>query len=90
MRYRYRTSGTCSSLIEFDLDGDTVSNIKFTDGCNGNLQAVSILADGMTVDEIEKKLGGIRCGFKPTSCGDQFARAVRAAKDARTGSGNQA
>ena len=79
MTYTYRTQGTCSSQITFDLDGDIVTNVKYYGGCNGNLQGISKLVNGMTVDEIEKKLGGIRCGFKSTSCPDQLAKAVRKA-----------
>lgn len=79
MTYTYRTQGTCSSQITFDLDGDIVTNVKYYGGCNGNLQGISKLVEGMTVDEIEKKLGGIRCGFKSTSCPDQLAKAVRKA-----------
>ena len=79
MTYTYRTQGTCSSQITFDLDGDVVTNVKYYGGCNGNLQGISKLVEGMTVDEIEKKLGGIRCGFKSTSCPDQLAKAVRKA-----------
>ena len=79
MTYTYRTQGTCSSQITFDLDGDVVTNVKYYGGCNGNLQGISKLVNGMTVDEIEKKLGGIRCGFKSTSCPDQLAKAVRKA-----------
>ncbi len=75
--YDYRTQGTCSQLISFDLEDDVVRNISFMGGCNGNLKAVSTLCDGMTVDQIESKLKGILCGRRPTSCGDQFARAVR-------------
>lgn len=81
MKFQYRPSGVCSQLIEFDIDGDVISNIKFTGGCNGNLKAISILCDGMTVDEIESKLKGNLCGFKGTSCADQLACAVRAAAD---------
>ena len=61
MRYQYRPSGVCSQLIEFDIDGDVISNIRFTGGCNGNLKAIAILCDGMTVDEIESKLKGNIC-----------------------------
>ena len=81
MRYQYRTQGTCSSLIEFDIEGGVVSNVVFTGGCNGNLTAISILVDGMTADEIESKLKGNLCGFKNTSCADQLAKAVRRAVD---------
>lgn len=73
----YKTKGTCSQLISFDLDGDIVRNVSFVGGCNGNLQGVSRLVEGCTVGEIASKLAGIKCGLKPTSCPDQLARAVR-------------
>lgn len=76
MTYVYKTKGTCSSRITFDLDGDIVRNVKFTGGCNGNLKGISSIVDGMKVEDIEKKLGGITCGFKNTSCPDQLAKAV--------------
>ena len=82
MNYVYKTSGTCSSEIHFDINDDVVSNVSFTGGCTGNLQAVSRLVDGQTVDWIESKVKGIKCGFKPTSCGDQLAKAVREAYEA--------
>ncbi len=90
MRYSYQTQGTCSQQIDFDLDGDTVRNIEFYGGCNGNLKGISILCDGMTVDEIEDKLKGVQCGYKPTSCPDQLARAVRAAYDMSQKEGGEA
>ena len=68
-------------MIDFDLENDTVRNISFTGGCNGNLKAISKLVDGMTVDQIEEKLLGNTCGGRPTSCADQLAKAVRAALD---------
>ncbi len=83
MKYSYKTQGTCSSQIDFDIDGDVITNIVFTGGCNGNLKAISKLVDGMSVDEIEGKLLGNTCGFKNTSCADQLAKAVRAAKNAQ-------
>ena len=79
MKYSYKTKGTCSTQIDFELNGDIVSNVRFTGGCNGNLQGISSLTDGLTVEQIENKLKGIRCGFKPTSCPDQLAIAVREA-----------
>lgn len=79
MEYTYRTKGVCSSQIRFRLDGDVVHDIEFTGGCNGNLKAVSKLCEGMTVSEIEEKLKGNTCGYKPTSCADQLAVAVREA-----------
>jgi len=79
MEYSYRTQGVCATRIEFELEDDVVRSIAFTGGCNGNLKAISKLCEGMTVDEIEEKLAGNTCGYKPTSCADQLARAVRAA-----------
>ena len=81
MRYSYPTQIVCSKIINFDLDGDVVSNIEFIGGCNGNLKAISKLVDGWTVDKIESYLRGNLCGVKPTSCADQLARAVRKAYD---------
>lgn len=79
MKYSYKTQGTCAMLINFDINGDVISDIEFVGGCNGNLKAISKLCDGMTVDAIEGKLLGNTCGMKPTSCADQLAKAVRAA-----------
>ena len=79
MKHFYKTHGTCSSRIEFELDGNIVRNVTFTGGCNGNLKAVAKLVDGMTVEEVEQKCGGTTCGFKTTSCPDQLAQAVRQA-----------
>ena len=79
MTYRYKTEMTCSSEITFDLDGDVVTNIAFTGGCNGNLKAISKILDGWTVDQIVEKLEGNTCGRRPTSCAVQLARAVKAA-----------
>jgi len=79
MRYNYPTEMVCSQLISFDIDGDVISNIVFTGGCNGNLKAISKLVDGWTVDRIEQYLRGNLCGRRPTSCADQLAKAVRKA-----------
>lgn len=79
MNYTYKTKGVCSTQINFNLDGDRVHDVRFTGGCNGNLKAIGILVDGMTVDEIESKLRGNSCGGRPTSCADQLAQAVREA-----------
>lgn len=79
MRYNYRTNGTCSREISFDLEGNIIRNVSFVGGCNGNLKAVSALVEGATVEEITKRCGGITCGMKQTSCADQLARAVQAA-----------
>ena len=79
MKFTYNTKGVCARKINFDLEGDIVTNVSFEGGCNGNLKAVSKLVDGMTVDKIESILKGNECGFKGTSCADQLAIAVRAA-----------
>lgn len=81
MRYSYPTQIVCSKVINFDLDGDVVSNIEFIGGCNGNLKAISKLVDGWTVEKIESYLRGNLCGVKPTSCADQLAKVVRKAYD---------
>ena len=77
MRYTYRTKGTCSQVISFDLEDGKVSNVEFIGGCNGNLQGISKLCDGMDANELIEKLSGIRCGFKNTSCPDQLAKAIK-------------
>ncbi len=82
MGYLYKTHGTCSTLIEVELDGNIVKNVVFTGGCNGNLQAIPRLVSGMTIEEVEQKIGGISCGGRPTSCGDQLAKACREAYEA--------
>lgn len=77
MKCEYKTKGVCSSMIQFDLDGNVVTNVSFRGGCDGNLKAVSKLVDGMTVEQIEGYLKGNTCGMRSTSCADQLAKAVR-------------
>lgn len=79
MHYSYRTSGTCSSMIDFDIIDGKIHNIAYTGGCNGNLKAISSLLEGADVDFAIERLSGIHCGFKDTSCGDQLARALKKA-----------
>lgn len=79
MEYSYKTSGTCSVLIKFNLDDDKVHNIEFLGGCPGNLKAISKLLEGQSVQYIEDNLLGNKCGNRGTSCADQLARAVRKA-----------
>lgn len=79
MRYTYRTQGTCAREISFDINGDIITNVTFMGGCPGNLKALSILVDGMSVDEIESKFKDVKCGMKNTSCSAQLAKAVRTA-----------
>ena len=79
MNYSYKPKGICPIQIDFNIDGDVITNIVFTGGCNGNLKAVSKLVNGWTVDQIENALSGNTCGRKLTSCADQLAKAVRQA-----------
>lgn len=80
--YDYLTSGTCSQLISIDLEDDVIQNVVFTGGCNGNLKAIPLLIQGWTVEQVEKKLTGVTCGRRGTSCADQLAKAVRRAYEA--------
>ena len=75
----YTPKGVCSQQIHFDIVDHKVRNVSFRGGCNGNLQGISRLIDGMDVDEAIKRLDGIRCGFKATSCPDQLAQALKEA-----------
>lgn len=79
MRYSYRTQGTCSQAIEFEIEDGILKNVQFYGGCNGNTQGVSALVEGMKVEEVLQRLEGIRCGFKNTSCPDQLCKAIREA-----------
>lgn len=77
MNYKFKNSGVCSSMVEFDLNDGIVSNVKYTGGCNGNLKGIASMAEGMKAEDVIKRLEGIKCGFKNTSCPDQLARALR-------------
>ena len=79
MSYVYKTKGTCSREIRLEMDGDVVKSVEFIGGCHGNLQAISKLVVGKTYEELKPMLGGIRCGFKPTSCPDQLVLAIEEA-----------
>ena len=74
---RYKTTGTCSSAIDFEVEDGIVKEVRFIGGCNGNTQGVAALVKGMPVDEVISRLEGIKCGFKPTSCPDQLAKALK-------------
>ena len=76
----YKTKGVCSQMINFDIVDGKVSNVSFVGGCNGNLQGIGRLVEGMDVNEAISRLEGIRCGFKSTSCPDQLAQALKAAQ----------
>jgi len=72
----YKTSGTCSTEIKFELRNGKIYSVSFKDGCNGNLKALGILAEGMDAEDLVSKLKGLHCGKRKTSCGDQLATAV--------------
>ena len=76
---QYQTRGTCSSVIDIEMDGDVIRSVRFTGGCNGNLQGISRLVTGMRAQEAIERLQGIQCGWKPTSCPDQLSKALTAA-----------
>lgn len=77
MKYTYNTQGTCSGKITFELSEGIVSDIKFFGGCNGNLKGIAALCEGQSAEEVIKRLEGITCGFKKTSCPDQLAKALK-------------
>lgn len=81
MQYEYKTKGTCSQKILFELEDGIVKNVQFIGGCNGNLKGICSLVEGMEVDEVISRIDGICCGMKPTSCPDQLARALKEAKN---------
>ena len=76
MKVTYKTKGTCSSVISFDLEDGIINNLVFTGGCNGNLKAISKLCNGKNAKEIADMLRGNTCGPRSTSCADQLARAI--------------
>ncbi len=83
MTYEYTPSGVCSQRMLFTIENDVVTDLKVIGGCNGNLQGISALVKGMKVDDVISRLEGIRCGMKPTSCPDQFSRALKAFKEGK-------
>lgn len=85
MKFEYKTSGTCSSRILFEVDDGRVHDLEYIGGCNGNLQGIGRLVEGMPIDEVIARLSGIQCGAKPTSCPDQLARALTEAKEKLAG-----
>ena len=78
--YEYKTSGTCSRSILFDIEDGKVKNVQFIGGCNGNLKGIAALVEGMDVDTVIERVQGVTCGMKKTSCPDQLAQALKAAK----------
>lgn len=82
MDYSYKTQGTCSREINFTVEDGKVTNVQFIGGCNGNLKGIGALVEGMSIDDVIARVEGIQCGSKPTSCPDQLAQALKAAKNA--------
>lgn len=80
MQFDYKTKGTCSQHILFDVEDGKVKNVQFLGGCNGNLKGIGALVEGMDIDEVIARVDGIRCGGKETSCPDQLATALKQAK----------
>ena len=80
MHKTYKTQGTCSTQIDFDVIDNKLYNVKFTNGCNGNLKGISALVEGEDISVVKEKLQGIKCNFKSTSCPDQLAKALNEIK----------
>ena len=80
MQFEYKTKGTCSQMILFEIDDGKIHDVQFMGGCNGNLQGIGKLVEGMEVDEVINRIENIHCGVKPTSCPDQLAKALKEAK----------
>ena len=79
MQYEYKTKGTCSRSILFDIEDGKVKNVQFIGGCNGNLKGIAALVEGMNVQDVISRVEGIQCGMKSTSCPDQLAQALKEA-----------
>ena len=79
MQYEYKTKGTCSQRIFFEIEEGKLKNVEFLGGCNGNLKGICALVEGMDVEEVSSRVQGIHCGMKPTSCPDQLATALKEA-----------
>lgn len=78
----YKTQGVCSSEIDFEIENNIIRSVRFIGGCSGNTQGVAALIAGMNIDDAINRLEGIKCGFRPTSCPDQLAKALRQYKEA--------
>lgn len=81
MEHHYKTSGTCSREIIFDMEDGIVKNVRFIGGCNGNLQGIGALVEGMKAEDVIAKIQGISCNGRPTSCPDQLAKALTEARN---------
>ena len=83
MQYQYRTHGTCSQAIFFEIEDGKLKNVQFMGGCNGNLKGIGFLVEGMDVQTVIERLEGTKCGMKQTSCPDQLAKALKEALNAQ-------
>ena len=79
MQYTYKTKGTCSQMINFEVEDGKVKNVQFFVGCNGNLKGIAALVEGQKAEDIIARVEGIKCGMKATSCPDQLAQALKEA-----------
>ncbi len=79
--FEYAPQGVCSRLMQFDIEDNKIHNLKVVGGCNGNLQGIGRLVEGMDIDEVISRVEGIRCGARPTSCPDQLSKALKQAKE---------
>lgn len=84
MKYHYKTQGTCSTDIDLDIENGVLKEVRYTGGCNGNLQGIAALVKGMRVDDVIARLEGIRCGSKATSFPDQLSKALRVLQAAQS------
>ncbi len=82
MHFSYQPEGVCSQLMEIETDGDVISQVSVIGGCSGNLQGISRLLEGMAIEDAIRRMEGIRCGSKTTSCPDQLAQALKMIRDA--------
>ena len=82
MQFEYKTKGTCSQRILFEIEDNKLKNVQYIGGCNGNLKGIAALVEGMDVNDVISRVEGIKCGMKSTSCPDQLAQALKEVKGA--------
>ena len=79
MQYTYKTKGTCSQEIHFEIEDGKLKNVQFLGGCNGNLKGICRLVKGMKAEDVIDRMEGTLCGFRNTSCPDQIAKNLKKA-----------
>ncbi|MDU2195294.1 MAG: TIGR03905 family TSCPD domain-containing protein [Clostridiales bacterium] len=82
MTIEYRPRGVCSQKMTLEVERGVIRSLRVEGGCNGNLQGLARLVEGMEVEEVIRRLDGIKCGFKSTSCPDQLAQALKKTREA--------